>query len=74
VTDNKTRVLYQAIIPFDKLPMPVHLAGNLSEILGVSVGVERSERVTDTLSNITLYAFTNTSGSVDLMSKSDLLS
>ena len=70
VTRDESRVSYQIPVPYKDLPSSLHLAGNLSKLLDIDVRVESTESVSDTLSNITLFAFVDES---NMMSKSDLL-
>ena len=61
---------YTALIPYKRLPTDVHLSANLSRILGVDVRIETTESVSDTHTNITMFAFADTE---TMMPKSDLL-
>lgn len=70
MTDEGSRLSYTADIPYKDLPDFVQLASNLSSLLGLDVRVEKAEALSDTKTNITLYAFLDNS---TLMSSQDLL-
>ncbi|XP_067937192.1 protocadherin gamma-B7-like [Watersipora subatra] len=70
VTRNESRVSYEASIPYKDLPAVLHLAGNLSKILGIDVRVEQTQPVSETISTITMFAFADKN---TMMDRRDLL-
>ena len=70
MTKDESRVSYQVPVPYKDLPPSLYIAGNLSKLLNIDVRVEDTEPVSDTQSNITMFAFVDKN---TMMSKADLL-